>query len=221
MPVFHKNKLIHIHIPKTAGTAIERFFHSIGDMTWSPESWVGQEKKNGRWYEYQHLSMPELRSLAGTVFPGYASFAVVRDPYSRLVSDYTWRRLIQQHYPESPTQFFDTFDAFLNAIPEDISARWPDHIHSADQKWANFLIHVRPQHPYVLDEQGNCLVDDILEYEKLDKDLGVVLRRHGLHAEGIRSPPNREIDEYFSREKIKKVNEIYARDFELFSFSKK
>jgi len=95
MPVYHKHKLIHIHIPKTAGTAIEGFFHRIGDMQWGRESWVGQEKKNGRWYEYQHLSMQELRSLAGSPFPDHASFAVVRDPYTRLVSDYAWREWIQ------------------------------------------------------------------------------------------------------------------------------
>ena len=218
MPVFHKHKLIHIHIPKTAGTAIEGFFHRIGDMTWGPGSWMGQEKRNGRWYEYQHLSMPELRSLAGSLFPDHASFAVVRDPYTRLISDFTWRRFIQEHYPDSPTQFFDTFDTFLNAIPQDINACWIDHIHRADQKWANFLIHVRPQHQYILDEKGNFLVDDILEYERLDEALSVVLARYGLHADGIKSPPKRDIDGYFSREQISRINEIYAMDFELFSF---
>jgi len=220
MPVFHKHKLIHIHIPKTAGTAIERFFHGIGDMKWGPESWLGQEKKNGRWYEYQHLSMLELRSLAGTAFSGHASFAVVRDPYTRLVSDYAWRQWIQQSYPKSPTQFFDSLDAFLNAIPEDINTRWSEHIHSADQKWANFLIHVRPQNQYVLDEDGNRLVDDILAYENLDEALNRFLARFGLHADNIRSPPKRRIDEYFSRAQIDRINEIYARDFEVFSFSK-
>jgi hypothetical protein len=219
MPVFHKHKLIHIHIPKTAGTAIEGFFHSIGDMKWGPESWVGQAKKNGRWYEYQHLSLVELRSLAGSLFSDYASFAVVRDPYTRLVSDYAWRQWIQQSYPNSPTQFFDSFDAFLHAIPKDINTHWSDHVSRADQKWANFLIHIRPQIQYVFDHKENCLVDDILKYEELEQAFARLLARFGLHADGIRSPSIRKIDEYFSREQLNRVNEIYARDFELLSFS--
>jgi hypothetical protein len=220
MPVYHNHKLIHIHIPKTAGTAIEGFFHRIGDMEWGPKSWVGQEKRNGRWHEYQHLSLVELRSLAGLMFPDFASFAVVRDPYTRLISDFAWRQSIKKSYPNSPTQFFDSFDAFLYAIPKDINTRWSDHIHGADQKWANFLIHVRPQYQFVLDHKENCLVDDILRYESLDQDIALFLKRFGLHADNIRSPRIRIPGKYFSCEQINRVNEIYARDFELFSYSK-
>jgi len=220
MPVYHNHKLVHIHIPKTAGTAIESFFHRIGDMEWGLKSWLGQEKINGRWHEYQHLSMMELRSLAESEFPGFTSFAVVRDPYTRLISDFVWRQKIELRYPGSATQFFDSFDAFLQAIPKDINTHWSDHIYGADQARANFLIHIRPQYQFVLDHKGNCLVDDILSYENLCQDLHLVLQRFGLHAENIRSPQIREPGEYFSREQIKLVNEIYARDFEDFSYSK-
>lgn len=220
MPVYHKHKLIHIHIPKTAGTAIESFFHRIGDMEWGPESWVGQEKINGRWYEYQHLSMMELRSLAKSEFPGFTSFAVARDPYTRLISDFAWRQWIQSEHPGSPTQFFDSFDAFLQAIPKDINTLWPDHVYGADQAWANFLIHIRPQYQFIFDKNDNCLVDDVLSFENLAQDVPLVLDRFGLHAENIRSPQIRQPDEYFSREQIKLVNKIYAGDFEIFSYSK-
>jgi len=220
MPVYHNHKLIHIHIPKTAGTAIESFFHGIGDMEWGLKSWLGQERINGRWYEFQHLSIMELRSLAETVFPGFRSFAVVRDPYTRLISDFIWRQSIKINHPDSPTHFFDSFDDFLQAIPKDINTRWSDHIHCADQAWANFLIHVRPQYQFVLDHQGNDLVDKVLRYEKLYQELPLVLEPFRLTADNIRSPKIRDPGEYFSHEQIRLVNQIYARDFDKFSYSK-
>ncbi len=217
MPVYYKHKLVHIHIPKTAGTAIERFFHRIGDMVWGPKSWLGQERRDGRWYEYQHLSIQELRRLAGSDFPGFTSFAVVRDPYTRLISDFVWRARIKERYPDSPTQFFDSLDDFLSAIPADINTRWPDHIYGADQKWANFLIHIRPQYQFVFDDDGNRLVDAILRYENLREDLAAFLKPFGLRAENVRSPVMRNASEYFTSKQIERIEEIYAKDFALLS----
>lgn len=220
MPVFHKNKLIHIHIPKTAGTAIERYFHRIGDMKWGQESWVGQERKRGRWYEYQHLSMLELRSLSDSEFSDHVAFAVVRDPYTRLISDYLWRRRMQQNHPHSPTLSFDSFDEFLAAIPDDIDRRWSEYIQDVDKKRANFLIHVRPQYQYLFDDERNCLVHKILEYENLDQDLGRFLAPFGLYASNIFSPPIHRIEDHFDFAQANRINEIYATDFELLEFSK-
>ena len=218
MPVYHNHKLIHIHIPKTAGTAIESFFHRIGDMQWSPESWVGQEKMNGRWYEYQHLSLTELRTQSDSTFPGFKSFAVVRDPYTRLISDFAWRQQIKSNYPSSPTQFFDSFDDFLHAIPKNINTHWSEHIHRADQKWANFLIHVRPQYQFILDSEGNSLIDKIIMFENIDRDLAPFLKPFGLHVDNISAPHIRKIYECLSREQIGLIDEIYAGDFEFFSY---
>jgi hypothetical protein len=219
MPVFHKHKLIHIHIPKTAGTAIEAYFHEIGDMKWGPESWVGQANKHGRWYEFQHLSLQELRTLANAAFDGYMSFAVVRDPYTRMISDYLWRRWIQHQYPDSATQFFDSFETFLKAIPKDINTNWLDHILGADKKWANFLIHIRPQYQYVSDSEGNCLVDEILKFEHLHLDMARLLKRYGLSTNSIKSPQIRGLKEYYNRAQLDLINESYAKDFEYYSYA--
>ena len=218
MPVYHKHKLVHIHIPKTAGTAIEKYFHDIGDMKWNPESWFGQEKKNSRWYEYQHLSVEELRSLANSTFEGYTSFAVVRNPYSRMVSDYVWRQSIQKRNPHSPTQFFDTFDAFLRAIPKNINTHWADHVRDADKTWANFLIHTRPQYQYILDPARRSLVDEILKFEHLRTEITRLLNRCGLHINPIGLGSTRDIREDYTRAQLDMINEIYAEDFNHFGY---
>ncbi|MFC1852293.1 sulfotransferase family 2 domain-containing protein [candidate division CSSED10-310 bacterium] len=216
MPVFYKHKLIHIHIPKTAGTAIETYFHDIGDMKWGPISWVGEATMHGRWYELQHLSLTELRALSNAAFDDYISFAVVRNPYTRLISDYLWRRWFQ--YPDSATQFFDSFETFLKAIPKNINTNWLDHMRGADKKWANFLIHIRPQYQYVSDSEGHCLVDEILKFERLHVDLARLLKRYGLSTNWIKSPQIRDLKEYYNRAQLDLVNEIYAKDFTDYSY---
>jgi hypothetical protein len=218
MPVYHKHKLIHIHIPKTAGTAIETYFNEIGDMKWSPESWVGQANKHGRWYEFQHLSLQELRILANDAFDGYMSFAVVRNPYTRMISDYLWRRWIQHQYPNSATRFFDSFETFLNAIPKNINTNLWSHVLGADKKKANFVIHIRPQYQYVSDSDGNCLVDEILKFERLHLDMAQLLKRYGLSTNRIKSPQIKDLKEYYNRARLDLVNEIYAKDFAYYSY---
>lgn len=220
MPVYYKHKLVHIHIPKTAGTAIERLFHRIGDMVWGPKSWLGQERHGGRWYEYQHLSLDELRQLADSSFTSFTSFAVVRDPYTRLISDFEWRVWLKASHPNSPIQFFDSFDEFIEAIPDDIDSRWSENIRGADQKWANFLIPVRPQHHYVLDDQGTCLVDEVLRYEHLQQDLADFLEPFGLRPGNVRPPRIRKPDEYFTRAQVERLHGVYAGDFNLPSLAR-
>lgn len=218
MPVYHDHKLIHIHIPKTGGTAIARCFERSGAFEWNRDSWVGDERRNGRWYEYQHLSIRELESLSGAKLAGYASFAVVRDPYARMFSDYLWRKEMKKSHPHSPIRSFDSFGAFLHAIPKDLDSCWLEHVERGDRERANFLIHVRPQYQYVFDLRGSCRVDEVLRFERLDRDVGRLLARHQLADTGIKAPRARNLLPHYDRGLLDLVNEIYVHDFECFAY---
>ncbi|MDZ4729406.1 MAG: sulfotransferase family 2 domain-containing protein [Xanthomonadales bacterium] len=212
MPVYHRSKLVHIHIPKTGGTAIERFFHSIDDMVWGKESWLGQEYLHRRWYELQHLSMLELLNFTGE-FKIFYSFAVIRNPYFRLVSEFLWRQLVFQN--GGPHRYFDSFEELVFALPLEIDNHWRDLIRNANQHQANFLIHVRPQHQYVCDRSGKLVVNELLRFEQFKDDFARLLKRHGLQTEMIQTPGERNIEEYYDRKMLDRVNMIYARDFSL------
>lgn len=214
MPVYRRSGFIHIHIPKTGGTAIEQFFHALGDMTWGTRSWVGQLRLRGRWYELQHLSLPELKWLSQADFQGFESFAVVRNPYSRLVSEYHWRCALSEHGNESLQRSRD-FAAFLSAIPRVADHRWPFLLRHESQKYVNFLIHVRPQHQYVCGLDGQPMVDEILRFESLGPEFARLVARRGLKSTTVRSPSAKNALAFYDRSMLDRVNDIYAEDFRL------
>jgi hypothetical protein len=213
MPVYHRSRLIHIHIPRTGGSAIERFFHSIGDMEWAKESWIGEGYLHQRWYEYQHLSISELFGLTGE-FRNFHSFAVIRNPYSRLVSEFYWRRSLSEQKNAS-LRPFESLEDLVSAIPLEVDTHWRDCVEGANRAQSNFLIHVRPQHHYVCTSTGFQVVKDLLRFERLNEDFNELLGRYGLHADTIRNRPEKNFGEYFSRETLDLVNLLYARDFSL------
>lgn len=221
MPIYRQHRLVHIHVPKTGGTAIEKYFHEIGDMEWGRPSWLGREQHNDRWYELQHLTWTEFVELsAGQAFEKYDSFSVVRDPYARLLSDFLWRKQIVEARPWSTIRTFDSFRDFLWAIPADVDSGWPEHVVGADRDEANFFIHVRPQHHYVCDPLGNCQVDDLLRFECLDRELAGVLDRYGLRAAKIRQPAKRDLSAFYDRELYDRVNDLYAKDFDQLGYER-
>ena len=218
MPVYHRHSLVHIHIPKAGGTAIESLFSDLGDLTWDKTCWIGQEFANNRWYEYQHLSIQELHLLSDEAFRHHASFAVVRNPYTRLVSDFYWRQAIHKAYPDQPIPAFDSFEDFLRFIPGDINVNWLGHIHRANQAQANFLIHTRPQYQFIEEGGEPFAVNHILRFERFGDEMDNFLSQMGIQNTHIRNPEQKDIKGHFDRSLLDRVNRIYERDFELFGY---
>ena len=127
MPVYQHHRLVHIHIPKTGGTAIAQLFKQLGDVQWNPQGLYGERFSQNRWFEFQHLMGAEIHTHTNHKFTGYDWFALVRDPYQRLISDYLWRASIVAAYPDSSIKAYDSFDAFIAAMPSDLEHQWHTH----------------------------------------------------------------------------------------------
>jgi hypothetical protein len=217
MPVFRNNKLVHIHIPKTGGTYIQQYFHSIEDLEWGPNSWIGQEWLDDRWFEFQHLSYSELVAFTGDEFRQFQCFAVVRNPYARLVSDFLWRQAIARRNPDSFVPSFETFDAFIASIPVDIDRNWSQLIRGASKSQANLLIHVRPQFHYVQSANGGA-VENIIRFERIGEELNAFLKPLQLTMDGLGQRPERSFSDFYSPGTRKVVEDIYAGDFDMFGY---
>ena len=93
MPVFMKEnrKVLFIHIPKTGGTSIEKIF-TDGGWSMSFFDGGGRGSINGVLKcSPQHFHADILTSLF-ELSSFDAVFMLVRDPLSRLVSEFNWRR---------------------------------------------------------------------------------------------------------------------------------
>ena len=107
MPVCHNLKLCFIHIPKTAGSSVEKM------LGWSGEKHlIG--KINPKYNVCpQHLYWQELQQEVPEVVD-YIKFSIVRNPYDRLVSEYHYakqRKCRPHHFVKNLS-----FESFVDEI---------------------------------------------------------------------------------------------------------
>ena len=213
MPVSTTSKLIHIHIPKTAGTFIEKSLRKNDNKEPEFSSLIKSDYRNNRWYEFQHLTFAELITMTGDKFTDYRSFAIVRNPYERLVSEYKWRWSLFEGGFDVDGIFFKSFEDLIDAIPLDIASNWDNHIMHANRHFANFLIHIRPQYHYICAPNGASGVEKIIHFETIYPDLNHYLSTFTNEISGIRAFQNEPIPICFHRRIVNLVNKIYKEDF--------
>lgn len=221
MPLYRRHRLAHVHIPKTAGTAVEALFRQLDGADDPGHVWIGEGRRDGRWFEYQHFTAGELDRFSGGESLACDRFAIVRDPYQRLISEFLWRRTVSHSYPDSFVTAFDSFESFLDAIPSDVDSGWERHIVDADRSTANLLIHIRPQHHFLRGADGS--IDETIEripYEALPGALTAWLAERGIPNDHLHRPPVHVLQRFFTPASLQLVNERYARDFELLGYPK-
>jgi hypothetical protein len=100
------NDLIYIHIPKTGGWSMHNTLKSVGFT-----------KKNG------HKFGGEIKGIMGDSFDDHFKFTIVRDPWSRLLSSYTFLSTGSDvHRPPEHKEFLtlgvQTFESFIHKLYE-------------------------------------------------------------------------------------------------------
>lgn len=199
MPIFKKNgkRLAFIHIPKAAGSSIERYFTDLG---WKMTFYLPCSDPNLP--SEQHFTYTVLRERVPDL-DDIPSFCVVRDPFQRMVSEWRWQRDIMKNTMLS-------FSDFVRRV--DMSLR------SSRTYWDN---HWRPQSDFVSDE-----IDSVIRMESLKKEFEAFLDMQGLDP-SIKLPMiNRTRKTARTRLRIKATPEaierlvrIYRDDFEQFGYS--
>ena len=153
----HNYRCIFVPIPKTAGESVEQLFLQRLGLSASDRPHLLLQPNDdpalgpprlahltaGQYVECGHISADQ--------FASYLKFAVVRNPWDRLVSLF--------HYLEHArtTDFNDfLFNHFYRAL------------------WRDMYWFVRPQSDFIFDPSGRPLVDNILRFETLDADFYTV-----------------------------------------------
>jgi hypothetical protein len=224
MPVNHKKKVIFVHIPKCAGTSIEKIFGMAtrADLftilppsikTITDESLFANTAQFERCASknMQHYTIKEITAVLGqSVVAEYDVFSVVRNPYTRIVSEYNYCKAGKSR--AGSAFLCETFADFVNTqlqLPESRRIRRYDG-------------HLETQASYLLNAADDLSsIDTIYRFEDLDAAIAELTDKYNLPtlATPARSGAyTKNYAEYYTPELQETVKTFYAQDFELFNY---
>ena len=93
MPLIQEHKAIFLHIPKTGGTSVERFFKVTGDNKdnlWMNRNYNIIKDAKKITSAPQHYPLSIVHEKRPDVCDWF-TFTIIRHPYQRILSEYFWR----------------------------------------------------------------------------------------------------------------------------------
>ena len=217
MPLNYEHKILFIHIPKCAGTSVERILNINKDSEFYTESLTSKvladlplnnftdeeyrlcASKNKQHYTYKEL----VKILPKNIIENFQKIAIVRNPYDRIVSEYCYSSRIVNTCKD--------FEEFVKtALNLDLYTR-------------NWLYdgHLETQTSFLINEQKNFnSINKIFKFEELDACFDyfnkIIDKKQKFHA---RANINRKpYAEYYTSELKEIVYNFYRNDFINFNY---
>ncbi len=199
------------HITKTAGTSIEEAGREAG-FRWGR---LDEEYLEQFPYPRHRLTRPSdaiwhlpLREFDVNPYENCLVFTVVRDPYTRVVSEFycPW------FGPGEPD------DLTENQFNEWICRQLDAPIHHS---------HLCPQHRYVFGPAQERMIEVVLHFENLAREFNEFIEtyRPGCRLDRHENPrrvyPSRFSADSLDRHSVDAINAFYARDFEEFGYDRR
>ena len=205
MPYFYvQNKnvnLLLIHIPKTGGTSLENYFSKKYNVLLNANAlFSAAGRHNGASLQHQtYNDIVETPSKFKINYDNLEVLAAVRNPYSRLVSDLWFNKLIQD-----------------NATPEQVYEVIKNKFLVATKTFDN---HNLPQHVFITGRDGALIPGlKLIKQESLTKDMiSLGYSDFNLHANASKS--KRHFMDLLNPASIHLINTWYEKDFLLFGYS--
>ena len=197
MPISDNLKTIFVHIPKNAGTAITN-------------------SKIARFYMGGHDSAKEIKNKEPKKWDEYFKFAVVRNPWDRVVSNYEYARMETSYWHSSDSSkpyatHFDYHTLKDKTFEECVNMLYEDRSSLKHQGWA-------PQYVWISDNEKNILVDKVFYHETLETDEEFNKLIPDLEKVNFSDRKSNNYKDYYTEDLIRKVSEIYEYDINLFKF---
>jgi hypothetical protein len=211
MPYFHKPtinlNLLFIHIPKTGGNSLEKYFSQKYDIPLCLNTLCSPLRngftKNDISLQHQTLIdiYKEKNFFKINFTPDIKIIAVVRNPYERIISDLFFFQYINKNSSQE-----EVFTVINNYLLTDVKI--------LDN-------HSIPQYKFVTDENG-LLIDNIhiLKLEQLNSDM-YDLGYHDFNFHENKNQENINCFSYLNMNSIYLINKIYEKDFLLFNYKMK
>lgn len=220
MPISHKHKIIFVHVPKAAGSSINKilecnsenemfsydWFRNLKNKPELPKNLSFEEIIKIQYCHPQHLKAHQLKLLFKNEWDNYYKFAIVRNPYDRFVSEYEY---IKNHPVNKALDFKDLdFLAFTKAV-----CSLPTFT-----RQLIFDYHFDLQKDF-LTSDNRIIVDEVYRFENLYplfKRLKIMTGNDEVHELAYKT---KDYKEYYCKESKYMVEKLFKDDLNYFSYS--
>jgi hypothetical protein len=204
MPYFHNGNvnILLVHIPKTGGSSLETYFSQKYNIALNSDSLFSTPQNLAVIVtsNLQHLTLDFIIKNANVFninILDLTILSIVRNPYDRIMSDLFFFNLINLNYSQS-----EVTEAIKNYLKNDYDG------------------HQRPQYLYLVDECTNLYSNvKILKTEQLNEDMKK-LGYTDFDLKVNKNPHKLNYMDFLNNESITIINNYYAKDFELFNYTK-
>ena len=220
MPYFKNDaiNILFIHIPKTGGSSIEKYFSRKFKIPLHNKSLFGFDtyKIIDITSSLQHMTYQQILKYKKNVidFNNIQIIATVRNPYNRIISDLLWFCGVNR-----------AKNSKINALKLEINPNSSrEEVYEIIKKYVlsdDMDNHNKPQHIFVTDNNNElipCIV--VMRTETLKTDM------HNLGYEDFDDHINsnkkkkRDYLDYLNNDSLKLINDFYDLDFRLFKYKK-
>ena len=200
MSVFHKWNIVFVQIPKNASSSIYNRLENKSD-----------ENISGNHSTY----LEDMQSQDPELFESYFSFAVIRNPYDRLVSAFEFASMDENFNQEGLN-----FENFVKKC-DDVGPNF----------YVNQPIYFTPQYKFIT-IKNILLVDKIIHYENINDEWSELVEKlNTMHnfapikssLDIINPTPykqNKNWEDYYNPDLKNIVYNLYKKDFEIFKYEK-
>lgn len=207
MPYFKNNKinLLFIHIPKTGGSSLEKYFSVKYNIPLNKKSLNSTENIKD-YYDKPEINS-SLQHLTYNTIITYKDFfkidtnniqiiSIVRNPYNKIISDLFYLKKI--NITSSKEEVYDIIQTYLKQ---------------------NYDNHSTPQYKFITYDTGQLIENiQILHTETLNDNM-IKLGYKDFNIKMNMNPDFVNYDDYLNINSINLINTIYKKDFEIFNYN--
>ena len=210
--ILDKEKLIFVHIPKNAGTSIKKAFNykSKGEVIKGGVDYGFNEMMVG----HKHWTIGKIKKEYPKEYASYKKFAIIRNPYERMVSWYAYLKryrlgndLLNTYKYNSKTNSYEIFET--QKAPIDEFKAWVKN---------PFIIDPRD---WLLNNQCHWIDDTVslLRLENLNEDLNSFFNKE-FSIDKKNGTSRYKTESYYDEKTSNIVYDRYKEDFEKFNYKK-
>lgn len=243
--IFNNNNIItFIHIPKTAGTSLHNGlyvrFKCPTENKCINYKYIGHWKneKTGQWSKdlFYHIN-EDFKGFTNDLTKknqyfsfknlNFITFAVVRSPYSRIVSAYNYLKKFKDSEDQTMSIIYDKYFRSLDDMGLEEKDKFKYFIDilvsSKEFIFKNNIVFFKNMSSFI-SKDGKILVKHTIRFEDLQKDFNLLLKKYGYpelflpFSKKNKSPFNTDFFLENDAETKEKIYKFYSDDFKDFGY---